>query len=129
MIPAMIEGASGGTAEETPVVLVALRPRSYSDTIGQVIGELRPDLTVHIIEPVELAEQVLRLHPDLVLCSQPDTVDRDGDQRASATSWVEYYPYAEPPEDEIRIDGQASGWRAVQLSDLLTIVDHALARV
>jgi hypothetical protein len=126
MIPATIEGTNGGGKEVAPVVLVSLRPRSYSDTIGQVIGELRPDLAVHIVEPVELAEQVLRLNPDLVLCSQPNTVAQDGEARASATSWVEYYPYAEA---EIRVDGQASRWRAVQLSDLLTIVDHALARV
>ena len=129
MIPATIEGTNGGGKGVAPVVLVSLRPRSYSDTIGQVIGELRPDLAVHIVEPVELAEQVLRLNPDLVLCSQPNTVAQDEEAGASATSWVEYYPYAEAPEDEIRVDGRASRWRAVQLSDLLTIIDHALARV
>ncbi len=67
------------------MVLVSLRPRSYSDTIGQVIGELRPELTVRVVEPVELAEEVLRLHPDLVLCSQPNTVAPDGEKPSNTS--------------------------------------------
>lgn len=126
MIAATIISTNGGGTEESPVVLVSLQPHSYSDTIGQVIGTLRPGLTVRVVPPSELAEQVPLLRPDLVLCSQPDTA---GGERASSTSWVEYYPYAEPPEDEIRINGRGSGQRAVELSDLLALVDRALAHV
>lgn len=119
------EAADGG-ARESPVVLVSLLPRSYSDTIGEVVGALRPDATVHVVEPGKLSEQVVLLRPDLVLCSQPYAVAMGG-RPSNNTSWVEYYPYAEPPEDEIRIDGRGSGQRAVELSDLLAIVDRALA--
>ena len=85
VIPATIEGTNGGAAEETPVVLVALRPRSYSDTIGHVIGELRPNLAVRVVEPCDLAEQVLRFRPDLVLCSQPNTVAQDSGGKPSTS--------------------------------------------
>lgn len=125
MIAAMIGDARDRGAEKPPLMLVCLQPRSYSDTIGQVIGELRPDLVVRVVEPPELAERVLCLNPDLVLCSQPNTVARDGGE-LSGTSWVEYYPYAEPPEEEIRVDGSPSGQRSVGLEDLLALVDRVL---
>ncbi|QIN77637.1 hypothetical protein GBA65_02970 [Rubrobacter marinus] len=125
MIASIIGGAIDGGTDEFPVVLISLRPRSYSHTIGQVIGELRPDLRVHVVEAVELTEQVDRLRPDVVLCSQPDIVDGNGG-RPFETSWVEYYPYAEPPEDEIRVDGRSYGKRSVHLEDLLTLIDRVL---
>ncbi len=117
--------AAGDGVRESPVVLVSLLPRSYSEAIGQAIDGLRPGLEVRVVEPIDLAEKVLRLRPNLVLCSQPDTVVRGGG-RASDTSWVEYYPYVEPPDEEIRIDGRGSGRRAVELSDLLALVDREL---
>lgn len=114
--------------EGTQVVLISLRPRSYSDTIGQVIGQLRPELCVRVVKPAELADQVLRLHPNLVLCSRPRNAAQDG-ARSSSTSWVEYYPYAEPPEEEIRVNERGYDWRSVELSDLLLLVDRSLASV
>lgn len=126
-MPCAIGEAIDGGAWESPVVLVSLLPRSYSETIGEVIGVMRPGITVLVVDPDDLARQVERLSPALVLCSQPYEAARGGERPPSSTSWVEYYPYAEPPEDEIRVDGMSSGQRAVELSDLLALVDRVLA--
>ena len=120
MLPSTGDAIDGG-APESLLLLVSLTPRSYSDTIGQVIGDLRPGVAVRVVEPEELADEVSRLRPNMVLCSQPYEVGETG------ARWVEYYPYAEPPEEEIRIDGRGSGQRAVDLTDLLALVDRSLA--
>lgn len=113
--------ALAGRTKADPMVLVSLRPRSYSDAIGAALGELMPHRTVRVVEPVHLETLARLLDPVLVLCSQPRFFS-GGD----GLPWIEYYPYAEPPE-EIRVDGQSSRRREIELSDLLALVDHALA--
>lgn len=115
-------GDALGGAKESPVVLVSLRPRSYSDAIGSALGQLMPHGAVRVVEPVHLEALARLLDPVVVLCSQPRAFPHGG-----GLPWIEYYPYAESPEEEIRVDGRGSGRRALDLSDLLALVDYARA--
>lgn len=107
------------------LVLVSIEPRAYRQAIGEVMGQLRPGLAVRVVEPGDLGEQVLKLNPELVLCSQPNTFTAPSNGRPS---WIEYYPYAEPHEDEVLVDGRKSPLRGAALSDLLALVDRAAGR-
>ena len=106
---------------DRPVILVAIQPRLYASAIGSVIRRLRPWLDLRVVEPDDLAAEVRRLGPRLVLCSQPrGCPGRDGDP-----AWVEFYPYAEaPPRVMIRADGHCSTLEDADLKDLLSIVDN-----
>lgn len=103
------------------LMLVSIEPRAYSQAIGEAIRHLKPCLTVKIVEPGDLGERVRELDPALVLCSQPNVFTANG-----RSFWIEYYPYAEPDEAKIRINGQSSSHGAVELYDLLDLVDEAL---
>lgn len=108
------------------LVLVALRPRSYADAIGEALAGLRPDLMVRVVAPGGLEASVRGLDPDLVLCSQPLV----SAVRGGRPLWVEYCPYADGlGEEEVRVDGHGLGLRGVDLLDLVEILDCALARV
>jgi hypothetical protein len=98
--------------------LIAIEPRSYREVIGSAIQHLRPHIEVLIVEPEELVEEVVRLDPELVICSTPDT--RMG---SSKHSWVEYRPYE---ETACRVSVGSKNWQLknVGFKDLLSVVDQ-----
>ncbi|QIN81970.1 hypothetical protein GBA63_04410 [Rubrobacter tropicus] len=110
---------TGVSEGDRPVVLVAVEPRLYASAIGTAIGRLRPRLDLRVVDPDDLAAEVRRLGPRLVLCSQP--YRRSG--RDGGPVWVEFYPYAEAPKISIRADGHCSTLEDADLEDLLSIVD------
>lgn len=101
-------------------VLVAIEPRSYAGTIGMVIAELRTRLDVRIVEPEELAGEVDRLGPRLVVCSRPDPF-HGGD----AVCWVQFTPYEAEAKVKIRIDDRSWTLPDADLDTLLSLVDEA----
>lgn len=110
----------GATLEgDRPVILVAVEPRAYASAIGVAIGRLRPGLDVRVVEPEDLAAEVLRLRPYLVFCSQ--ACERSG--RDGVPAWVEFYPYAGVSKVRIHAGGRRSTREDVDLDDLLSIVD------
>jgi hypothetical protein len=114
-----------------PTLIVALKPRCYSHAIGEAIASLRSSsLEVRIVEPSELEEQLAAPESAVVLCSQPSHLPTpDGSSSASSggVRWVEFYPYAEEPEVEIRIDGRAVDTRrGAELEDLVRVIDRLL---
>ncbi len=116
--------ASGATeGDGTPLVLVAIEPRSYAQAIGQTLAALRPSLGVRALEPEEVAAEAERLSPALVLCSAPCP-----DPRLPGTRWVEFKPYDEP--ETLRVDGRdvppRSDGSGMDLEDVLWIVDWAV---
>lgn len=114
-----MKGFTDGPSEgEVPVILVAVEPRVYAGAIGAAIGRLRPGLDLRVVEPDDLAAEVPRLRPALVLCSR--TSGREGREGGA---WVEFYPYAETPKVRIRAGGRCSTLGDVDLKDLLRIVD------
>lgn len=100
-------------------VLIAIEPRTYREAIGGVVQSLRPHLEVLIIEPGDLDDEVTRLHPELVICGQPESA-----ASAVKCAWVEYRPYAEPAA-RISMDGRYRELSELDLEDFLTIVDEA----
>jgi hypothetical protein len=67
-------------------VLIALedRHRAYREAIADAIGTVRTYLTVAAIDPANLALEVERLEPFLVICDRPGTSDHDG-----VPAWIE----------------------------------------
>ncbi len=99
-------------------VLMANELTSYRETIALVIRELRPDVEVIEADSGTLNQQVLRMSPDLVICSRVTSVVRD-----RVPNWVELYPECQPLST-FCIGGESSTVDNVQLSDLLSLVDR-----
>ncbi len=99
-------------------VLMANELASYRQTIAVVLRELRPDVEVIETDSGALNQQVLRLTPDLVICSRATSVVRD-----RVPNWIELYPNCESLST-IFIGGERSTVDDVQLSDLISLVDR-----
>lgn len=67
-------------------ILVALRLRSYRETIAEVIRMTVPGAEVVVLEPENLDQEVSLLHPALVICSRITPAVED-----EAPFWVEMY--------------------------------------
>ncbi len=104
-------------------ILVANELTSYRQTIAIVIRDLRPEVEVYEAEPGALDGEVVRLGPDLVICSRvTDTV------RKRVANWVELYPECEP-YSTFCVGGERGAKRDVQLSDLLALCASLPQRV
>ena len=101
------------------VVLVAIEPRSYRQVIGKAIQSLRPHVEVIVLEPDTLGAGIRRLDPELVFANRPDTFAPTG-----RSAWVEFHPYEQPPA-RICLAGRRRELEAVELDDLLSVVDEA----
>ncbi len=99
-------------------VLMANELTSYRQTIALVIRELRPEVEVIEADSGVLNQQVLRMSPDLVICSRVTSLVRD-----RVPNWVELYPDCQPLST-FCIGGESSTVDDVQLSDLLSLVDR-----
>jgi hypothetical protein len=75
--------AGGATAR----ILLANEPRLYRDVIAGALRAVRPHLEVIVVEPEDLDREVVRLAPDLVLCSQLTEV-----VETRPLAWVVLYP-------------------------------------
>lgn len=103
---------------ETIRVLVANEPRSYREAFSFAFRKLRPHISVVTIEPYELDGEVLRLRPDLVLCSElTETV------RTCSPSWVLLYPHGDS-RAVVSIAGSRTTTTDIQLGDLLSVIDQ-----
>lgn len=100
-------------------IIMAIEPRAYREAIGEVIGDLRPNFKVTIVESENLIEEVVRLDPELVICAQPESLIPGG-----RPAWVEYRPYAKIAA-RVKLDGRYTELEEVGLEDLLSIADEA----
>jgi hypothetical protein len=71
-------------------ILVANEPRSYRDVIADALRVQRPHLQVIVAEPEDLDREVVRLSPNMVLCSRLTAA-----VETHALAWVVLYPNAE----------------------------------
>ena len=96
-------------------VLLASEFASYRQTLAIVMRELLPHVEVFEAPSESLDGEVVRLSPDLVICSR---VTRT--VRRSVANWVELYPDRKP-YSTFFIGGTRRAKREVQLSDLLAL--------
>ena len=71
-------------------ILMANELASYRQSIALVLRELRPDVEVIETDSGTLNQQVLRMSPDLVICSRVTSLVKD-----RVANWVELYPDCE----------------------------------
>ncbi len=100
-------------------VVVANELRSYREAIAQVFGKARPEVEVFAVEPEDLDEEVMRLRPDFVICSQVTPV-----VEFLVPVWVELYPDCQA-HSKIGVKGETTTVDDVQLADLLAFLDQA----
>ena len=96
-------------------VLVANELVSYRQTIAMVIRDLYPGLEVFEADAEVLDGEVVRLGPDLVICSRATCMVRE-----RVANWVELYPRRKP-YSTIFTGGECKTIEDVQLSDLLAL--------
>ena len=99
-------------------VLMANELASYRQTLAFVLSELRPDVEVIEADSGSLNQQVLRMSPDLVICSRVTSLVRE-----RVPNWVELYPECQTIST-FCIGGERSTLDDVQLSDLLSLIDR-----
>jgi hypothetical protein len=101
------------------LILLANEPRAYRESIAEVFRQLRPNVEAITAEPEELEARILRLAPDMVVCSDATSVVRE-----RVAFWVELYPeYGS--RSVVGIEGRRTTIEEIQLSDLLSILDRA----
>ena len=102
-------------------VLVANELASYRESIAAVLRYSFPDLEVLEATAAELNREVLRLRPEVVICSRATSLVRD-----RVPNWVELHPECET-FSTFCLDGERSVKEQVDLSDLISVVDRSAA--
>ena len=64
-------------------ILLANEPRSYREAFADAFRALRPHVEAITVDPEALEEEMLRLRPDVVVCSHTTPAIR------AAGSWIE----------------------------------------
>ncbi len=103
-------------------VLVANELASYRESIAAAMRFSFPDVEVFEATSTDLNREVLRLRPELVICSRVTSLVKE-----RVPNWVELYPECEPLST-FYLDGERSVKEQVDLSDLLSIVDRPPVR-
>jgi hypothetical protein len=103
-------------------VLVANELASYRESIAAVLRYYFPDLEVFEATSADLNREVLRLRPEVVICSRTTSLVRD-----RVPNWVELHPGCET-FSTFCLDGERSVKEQVDLSDLISVVDRSAAR-
>ena len=103
-------------------VLVANELASYRESIAAVLRYSFPDLEVFEATSADLNREVLRLRPELVICSRATSLVRD-----RVPNWVELHPECQTLST-FCLEGEHSVKEQVELSDLISIVDRSAAR-
>ena len=96
---------------------------SYRETLATAIQHLRPNVEVIVVDPADLADQVERWRPHMVISSVP--VARAG---GWPLYWVALYP-AGKTQVVVAIAGQQTWARDIDLAELLAVVDCTAALV
>ena len=99
-------------------VLMANELASYRQTIALVLRESRPDVEVIETDSGTLNQQVLRVSPDLVICSRVTSLVRE-----RVPNWIELYPDCQPLST-ICLGGEIRTVEDAEISDLISLVDR-----
>jgi hypothetical protein len=119
---ATLRAYAGELPQRKTLVVLANEPRAYRESIAQVFRQLRPNVEVLITEPQQLEERILELSPEMVIYSEATTTP--GLVRERVPVWVELYP-GYGSRSVVGVGEERSTIEHIQLSDLLSVVDHA----
>jgi hypothetical protein len=100
-------------------ILLANEPRSYRESIAEALRYVCEGVEVRTTEPAELSRCIQQFTPDMIVCSEATAV-----VKSSAFIWVELYP-GHDAHSSVSIGGRREDYAAIQLSDLISIVDQA----
>jgi hypothetical protein len=116
--PQGIRAQEGGTGVR---VLVAFEKdyQAYQDVTVNIIRELRPHVEVSVAELDKLQAEVVRLEPDLVICSRPNNATGAG----RVLAWIKL-PTGHNRSAELCLDGEYSEVEDVGLNDVLRVLDE-----
>jgi hypothetical protein len=91
--------------------------RSYGETMAGTIRGLKPGAEVSLVQARELASEVVRFDPHLVVCNRPNAVDPGG-----MAAWVQL---SDDPDDpsEFCLAGQRWWAQNPGLEEVLAILD------
>ncbi|MBA3474448.1 MAG: hypothetical protein H0T57_14700 [Rubrobacter sp.] len=103
-------------------IVVANELRSYREAISHVLVNLRPDVEVFTTEQEDLDQEVQRLRPDFVVCSQ-STPRVESQVRV----WVELYRDC-GTRSKVSVRGETETVEDIQLTDLLALLDQTTTR-
>ncbi len=92
--------------------------RAYGEAIASAIRGSRQRVEVAVAELGTLGAEVVRLDPDLVICSRPNTVDPGG-----RPAWVELSADPDQPS-RICVGGRRSESRNPSFEELLSAIDE-----
>jgi hypothetical protein len=99
-------------------ILVAVGFLMYRDVIAGALRKLRPQTVVVAVAPEDLAEQLARFDPHLVVCSAiPETAPRH------PLTWVVLFTDGEATA-RVDLDGQTRDVDNLPFEELLRIVDR-----
>jgi hypothetical protein len=96
-------------------ILVANEFASYRQTLAIVLRDLRPNVEVFETPSESLDGEIVRLRPDLVICSRATRTVKE-----RVANWVELYPECKP-YSTFCVGGRLRAKREVYLSDLLDL--------
>ena len=91
--------------------------RSYGETMAGTIRGLKPGAEVSFVQVRDLASEVARFDPHLVVCNRPNAVDPGG-----RTAWVQLSDDPEEPS-EFCLAGRRWGAQNPGLGEVLAILD------
>ncbi len=98
-------------------VLVATEFRSYREAIAHVIGSLRPEAEVVVVDPDSLDAEVSRESAGFVICSRAMPLIE-----TTVPVWVELHP-DDGPDSRVGIRGETRTVGGIQLEDLLELLE------
>jgi len=104
---------------ESKRIVVANEPRSYREALAVACQVLRPEVEVILAAPVGLDAEVVRLDPQLVLCSRLTEGLRTGSR-----AWVVLYPGGEA-RAVISVAGHCVTTGDLGVAALAVVIDQA----
>ena len=104
---------------ESKRIVVANEPRSYREAMAVACRAVRPEVEVILAEPADLDAAVVRLDPQLVLCSRLT----EG-LRAGSCAWVVLYPGGKA-RTLINVAGQCVPTGDIGFAALAALIDQA----
>lgn len=92
--------------------------RSYGEALEGAVRGMRPTAETSLVQARELAGEVERFDPHLVVCGKPNTVDPGG-----RAAWLTLSEEPDEPS-EVCVGGRRRGLKNPGMAELLAVLDE-----